>query len=429
MNTALIGAQWGDEGKGKVIDILAERADIVVRGAGGNNAGHTVVVQGNEFKLHLIPSGIMYPGKLCLIGAGCVVDPIALLTEMEEVKKGGITDFSGLKLDYRAHIVMPYHLLIDKLSEEALGGSSIGTTKKGIGPCYMDKAERSGIRVYDTAHPEIFGEKLKRNLESKRKYINGMFGGISESDQKALDYDEIFEKYSAAAKALACYLADTSLIIYEQSKQGKKVLFEGAQGTLLDTDFGTYPFVTSSHPTSGGFTVGCGVGPNMIDEVLGIAKAYTTRVGEGPFPTELNNEIGEYIRKVGCEFGATTKRPRRCGWLDLVVLRFAVRINGLTGFSINKLDTLTGLKELKVCTAYKLNGETITEMPADIADLEKCEPVYETLSGWTEDITGAKSIKDLPQTTIDYIRFIEKNTDCKVKMVGVGPERSQSFEI
>lgn len=429
MNTALVGAQWGDEGKGKVIDILAQRADIVVRGSGGNNAGHTVVVNGNEFKLHLIPSGIMYPGKLCMIGAGCVVDPIALLAEIDEVKLGGITNFSGLKLDYRAHIVMPYHLLIDKLSEESLGADGIGTTKKGIGPCYMDKAERCGLRVYDIAHPEIFAEKLKRNLESKRKYVIGMFGGIAETDAAALDFDEIFGKYTAAAEKLAPYLADTSLIIYEQSKQGKNVLFEGAQGTLLDNDFGTYPFVTSSHPISGGFTIGCGVGPNMINEVLGIAKAYTTRVGEGPFPTELNNEIGEYIRKVGFEFGATTKRPRRCGWLDLVVLRYAVRINGLTGLAVNKLDTLTGLKELKVCTAYKLGGEIIKEMPADIADLERCEPVYESLPGWDEDLTKAKSIADLPESTVKYIRFIEHSIGCKVKMLGVGPERSQSFDI
>ena len=429
MNTALVGAQWGDEGKGKVIDILAEKADVVMRGSGGNNAGHTVVVDGREFKLHLIPSGIMYPGKLCLIGAGCVVDPVALLEEMEEVKKGGITDFSGLKLDYRAHMVMPYHLLIDKLSELALGELGIGTTKKGIGPCYMDKAERSGLRAFDIANADIFKEKLARALELKKKYVKGMYGDISEADKAALDFDKIFGDYTTAAKKLAPYFADTALLVYEQAKLGKNILFEGAQGTLLDNDFGTYPYVTSSHPISGGFTIGCGVGPNIIDDVLGIAKAYTTRVGEGPFPTELNDEIGQYIRDVGAEYGATTKRPRRCGWLDCVILRYSVRINGLTRIALNKLDTLTGLKELKVCVAYKMNGKVINELPADISELEKCEPVYETLPGWTEDITGAKKFDDLPKNTKDYIAFIEKQVDCKIKMAGVGKERSQSFHI
>lgn len=429
MITALVGAQWGDEGKGKVIDIMAEKADVVVRATGGNNAGHTVVSGGKTYKLHLVPSGILYDGTLCCIGPGCVVDPLALLKEMVEVKANG-TSLDGLRIDYRAHIVMPYHLLIDELSEEAKGEGGIGTTKKGIGPCYMDKAERIGIRFYDILHPEVFAEKLRANLNAKNKYIGGMFGyGKTALRRKeCLDFAKIFAEYTEAGKKLAAYAADTTVIVYDAHKAGKNVLFEGAQGTLLDIDMGTYPYVTSSHPVTGGFCVSAGVGPTLVDECIGIAKSYTTRVGKGPFPTELFDETGDYIREAGFEYGTTTGRPRRCGWLDLVILRYAVRVNGLTGVAINKLDTLTGLKELKVCTGYECDGEVITDFPADIHELDKCTPIYETLPGWTEDITKAKKPSDLPEAAMNYIRFIEKQIGCPVELIGVGPDRTQSFE-
>ena len=429
MITALVGAQWGDEGKGKVIDIMAEKADVVVRATGGNNAGHTVVSGGKTYKLHLVPSGILYDGTLCCIGPGCVVDPLALLKEMDEVKANG-TSLDGLRIDYRAHIVMPYHLLIDELSEEAKGEGGIGTTKKGIGPCYMDKAERIGIRFYDILHPEVFAEKLRANLNAKNKYIGGMFGyGKTALRRKeCLDFAKIFAEYTEAGKKLAAYAADTTVIVYDAHKAGKNVLFEGAQGTLLDIDMGTYPYVTSSHPVTGGFCVSAGVGPTLVDECIGIAKSYTTRVGKGPFPTELFDETGDYIREAGFEYGTTTGRPRRCGWLDLVILRYAVRVNGLTGIAINKLDTLTGLKELKVCTGYECDGEVITDFPADIHELDKCTPIYETLPGWTEDITKAKKPSDLPEAAMNYIRFIEKQIGCPVELIGVGSDRTQSFE-
>lgn len=428
MITALVGAQWGDEGKGKVIDIMAEKADVVVRATGGNNAGHTVVSGGKTYKLHLVPSGILYDGTLCCIGPAAWSIP-ALLKEMDEVKANG-TSLDGLRIDYRAHIVMPYHLLIDELSEEAKGEGGIGTTKKGIGPCYMDKAERIGIRFYDILHPEVFAEKLRANLNAKNKYIGGMFGyGKTALRRKeCLDFAKIFAEYTEAGKKLAAYAADTTVIVYDAHKAGKNVLFEGAQGTLLDIDMGTYPYVTSSHPVTGGFCVSAGVGPTLVDECIGIAKSYTTRVGKGPFPTELFDETGDYIREAGFEYGTTTGRPRRCGWLDLVILRYAVRVNGLTGIAINKLDTLTGLKELKVCTGYECDGEVITDFPADIHELDKCTPIYETLPGWTEDITKAKKPSDLPEAAMNYIRFIEKQIGCPVELIGVGPDRTQSFE-
>lgn len=428
MITTLVGAQWGDEGKGKVIDILASRADVVVRATGGNNAGHTVVSGGKTYKLHLVPSGILYDNTVCCIGPGCVVDPLSLLKEMDDVRANG-TKTDNLRIDYRAHIVMPYHLLIDELSEAAKGEGGIGTTKKGIGPCYMDKAERIGLRFYDLIHPEIFAQKLKANIAAKDKYIAGMFGAQeTAARRKELDFDRIYRAYTDAGKKLAKYAADTTVIAYEADKAGKKVLFEGAQGTLLDLDMGTYPFVTSSHPVTGGFCVSGGIGPTYIKECIGIAKSYTTRVGKGPFPTELFDKTGDFIREAGFEYGTTTGRPRRCGWLDLVILKYAVRVNGLTGIALNKLDTLTGLPKLKVCVGYECDGKVITDFPADIHELERCTPVYETLDGWTEDITAAKKLADLPQAARDYLTFIEKHIDCRIRLVGVGPDRTQSFE-
>ena len=420
--TALVGAQWGDEGKGKIIDILAEKSDMVVRAQGGNNAGHTVVANGVTYKLRLIPSGILYNNAICVVGNGTVIDPAVILSEMDDLSGKGI-DVSRLKIDARAHVIFPYHLVIDELSEKARGNGDIGTTKRGIGPCYMDKAERIGIRMCDLINPDVFTEKLRRNVTVKNEIITKIYGG------EPVSYEKILADYNGYAKRLAPHVCDTSVLVYNAIKAGKNVLMEGAQGALLELDVGTYPYVTSSHPISGGFCVGAGVGPTLIDSCLGIAKAYTTRVGKGPFPTELDDEVGERIRTVGAEFGTVTGRPRRCGWLDAVILRFAVRVNGLTGLALNKLDTLTGLRKLKVCVAYQKNGETITDFPSDISALEGCQPIYEEYDGWTEDISKAKTLNDLPKNAVAYLRAIEKAIDCPVKMVGVGPDRTQNFEI
>jgi adenylosuccinate synthase len=420
--TALVGAQWGDEGKGKIIDILAEKSDMVVRAQGGNNAGHTVVANGITYKLRLIPSGILYKNTVCVIGNGVVVDPAVILSEMADLTSKGI-DVSRLKIDARAHVIFPYHIALDELGEKARGAGDIGTTKRGIGPCYMDKAERIGIRMCDLINPEVFKQKLERNVKFKNEIITKIYGG------EPVSFEKILSDYNGYAAKLAPHVCDTSVLVYDAVKSGKNVLMEGAQGALLDLDVGTYPYVTSSHPISGGFCVGAGVGPTLIKDCIGIAKAYTTRVGKGPFPTELDDEIGERIRNVGAEFGTVTGRPRRCGWLDAVILRFAVRVNGLTGIALNKLDTLTGLEKLKVCVAYTKNGKTLKDFPSDISELEGCKPVYEEFDGWTEDISAAKSIKDLPKNAVAYLRAVEKFVDCKIKMVGVGPDRTQNFEI
>lgn len=397
--TALIGAQWGDEGKGKIIDILARKADYVVRATGGSNAGHTVVSGGNTYKLHLIPSGILYPDTFNIIGNGVVLDPKVVLEEMDALAALGVK-FDKLMIDLRAHIVMPYHKEIDELSEKAKGKDAIGTTKRGIGPCYADKCDRIGIRLVDLLDPKVFAEKLKRNVEFKNKLITAVYGG------EPLDFNEIYAEYCAYAKRLQPYACDTGAVLYDAIKADKRVIFEGAQGTLLDLDSGTYPFVTSSHPITGGFCAGAGVGPTAIKECIGIAKSYTTRVGAGPFPTELNEEVGAHLLNVGHEFGTTTGRARRCGWLDAVILRLAVRINGLTGLVINKLDTLTGLKKLKVATHYDYNGKLIDCFPADISMLADCKPVYEEFDGWTEDISSCKKFEELPEAAQAYIRAL-----------------------
>ena len=420
--TALVGAQWGDEGKGKIIDILAEKSDMVVRAQGGNNAGHTVVANGITYKLRLIPSGILYKNTVCVIGNGVVVDPAVILSEMADLTSKGI-DVSRLKIDARAHVIFPYHIALDELGEKARGAGDIGTTKRGIGPCYMDKAERIGIRMCDLINPEVFKQKLERNVKFKNEIITKIYGG------EPVSFEKILSDYNGYAAKLAPHVCDTSVLVYDAVKSGKNVLMEGAQGALLDLDVGTYPYVTSSHPISGGFCVGAGVGPTLIKDCIGIAKAYTTRVGKGPFPTELDDEIGERIRNVGAEFGTVTGRPRRCGWLDAVILRFAVRVNGLTGIALNKLDTLTGLKTLKICVGYNKNGQRINDFPSDIADLEGCEPIYEEYEGWTQDISNAKSLKDLPKAAVTYLKAVEKLIDCLVKMVGVGPDRTQSIIV
>ncbi|MCH5163289.1 MAG: adenylosuccinate synthase [Clostridiales bacterium] len=421
MNTiAIVGAQWGDEGKGKYIDILASKADYVVRATGGSNAGHTVVNGDKVYKLHLIPSGILYPNTVNIIGNGVVLDPKVVLEEMDELAKAGVK-FDNLLMDLRAHIVLPYHKEFDELAELAKGANAIGTTKRGIGPCYADKCDRIGIRLIDLLDKNIFAQKLKTNLELKNKIITAVYGG------KPLDYDQMYAEYCGYAKRLEKYACDTGAVLYDAIKAGKRVVFEGAQGTLLDLDSGTYPFVTSSHPITGGFCAGAGVGPTAIKECLGIAKSYTTRVGAGPFPTELDDEIGKHLLNVGHEYGVTTGRARRCGWLDAVILRLAVRTNGLTSLAINKLDPLTGLKKIKVATAYKMNGKILKDFPADISILEKCTPVYEEFEGWTEDITSCRKFEDLPKAAQDYILAIEKAVDCPVSMIGVGPDREQNI--
>ena len=417
---AIVGSQWGDEGKGKVIDYLARQADVVVRGQGGNNAGHTLVVGDKKYALHLIPSGILNPETINIIGNGVVFDPKGFLGEIKKLKDDGI-DTKNIKISDRAHIIFPYHKEIDALSESARGENKIGTTKKGIGPCYMDKTERSGIRICDLMDKDIFASKLKQQVDSKNQIIEKIYGG------QGFKFEDIYEEYMDYADKIRMYVDDTSVIVYDSIKSGKKVLFEGAQGTLLDLDLGTYPYVTSSHPTSGGFSIGAGIGPNMIKDVVGIVKAYTTRVGEGPFVTELFDETGDKIRTQGNEFGTTTGRPRRCGWFDSVIVRYASRVNGLTSISLMLLDVLTGFDKIKICTSYKLGDKIIKEYPASLEDLGKCEPIYEELDGWNEDICNVESYDDLPQNAKNYIKRIEELVEVSVDMISVGPKRTQTI--
>ena len=418
----VVGTQWGDEGKGKIIDIIASRADVVVRSQGGNNAGHTVVNDGQTYKLHLIPSGILYKNTACLIGAGVVLDPKDFLSEIDDLSSRGIS-FDNLKIDPRAHVVMPWHITLDGLSEKFRGNSDIGTTKRGIGPCYMDKYERCGIRVYDLVHPEVFAEKVRMTGKLKNKIITEVYGG------EPHDIEAIIKEYTEYGKRLAKYVDDVSVIVYEAAKANKTIMFEGAQATLLDIDFGTYPYVTSSHPLSAGVCVGTGVGPMIISNIIGVAKAYTTRVGKGPFPTELEDETGETIRNKGGEFGTTTGRPRRTGWFDAVIVRHSVRVNGLSSLAINKLDTLGGIGDLKVCVAYKKpDGTVIENFPAALEELADCVPVYETLKGFDDDISSCRSFDELPEACKKYIERLEELCDCHISMVGVGPDREQIIE-
>lgn len=418
----VVGTQWGDEGKGKIIDIIASRADVVVRSQGGNNAGHTVVNDGETYKLHLIPSGILYKETLCLIGAGVVLDPKDFIGELDSLGSRGVS-FDNLKIDPRAHVIMPWHITLDGLSEKFRGNSDIGTTKRGIGPTYMDKYERCGIRVYDLIHPEVFAEKARSTGALKNKIITEVYGG------EPHDIEAIIKEYTEYGKRLAKYVDDVSVIVYNAAKAGKQIMFEGAQATLLDIDFGTYPYVTSSHPVSAGVCVGTGVGPMMINDIIGVAKAYTTRVGKGPFPTELNDETGDLIRNRGGEFGTTTGRPRRTGWFDAVIVRHSVRVNGLSKLAINKLDTLSGIGDLKICVAYKKpDGTILKDFPAALEELADCEPVYESFSGFDEDISGCKSFDELPEVCKQYILKLEELCECKVAMVGIGPDRSQILE-
>ncbi|RHW65718.1 adenylosuccinate synthase [Clostridium botulinum] len=420
----VLGSQWGDEGKGKMTDYLAENADVVVRFQGGNNAGHTVVVGEKEYKLHLIPSGILYNDKLNVIGNGVVLDPKALFEEINYLESLGVEITPDrLIISDRAHVIMPYHRILDGIKERARGNKDIGTTGKGIGPSYTDKMERSGIRVCDLIHKEVFEENLKETLEVKNKIITETFGG------EALDYNKIYNEYLGYAEKLRPFVKDISVIVNKKIKDGKEVLFEGAQGTLLDIDYGTYPYVTSSSTIAGGVCIGAGVGPTAITNAVGIAKAYTTRVGKGPFPTELLDSTGDWVREKGHEFGVTTGRARRCGWLDLVILKTSARISGLTSFAVTKIDTLAGLDTLKVCTGYRLNGEIIDYVPASLEDLAKCEPIYEEFEGWDDSIANARCYEDLPENAIKYLKKIEDFTETKVSIVSVGPKRDQTMMI
>ena len=416
----LVGMQWGDEGKGRFVDYLAAQADVVVRFQGGNNAGHTVEIGTEQYKLHLVPAGIFYKDKLNIIGNGVVVNPIALVEEMEHLQGRGI-DMSNLRISDRAHVVLPYHAVEDGLSEAARGESDIGTTRRGIGPAYTDKAERSGIRICDLMDEADFADMLRRNIIKKNAIFTAIYGA------EPVNYEETLSVCRAAAEKLRPYVTDTIALLHSRIKAGDKVLFEGAQGTLLDIDLGTYPYVTSSHPTAGGVTTGAGVGPTAIEGALGVVKAYTTRVGKGPFVTELLDATGDAIREKGNEYGTTTGRPRRCGWLDAVILNYAVRVNGITHIAVTRMDTLGGLGPVKICLRYEKNGSVITDFPARLKELEGCVPVYEELEGWTDDITNIRKFEELPKAAQAYIRRIEQLTGVPVALIGVGANREQTI--
>lgn len=418
--TVILGAQWGDEGKGKITDVLSEKADIVVRYQGGNNAGHTIVTRDQKFALSLIPSGVLYPTVTPVIGNGVVIDPEWFFTEMETLIKKGI-DPSRVKISNNAHLIMPYHRKLDAVIERYLGNSMIGTTKRGIGPAYTDKFSRTGIRVQDLFDEKIFREKLTTVLKNKNRLLVKVY------NQLPLDFDEIADEYLAYAERLKPYVVDTSLLVWEGLNEGKNVLFEGGQGTLLDIDHGTYPFVTSSNPTAGGAPVGIGIGPTMIDNVVGVAKAYISRVGTGPFPTEQLNEIGDRLINIGGEYGVVTGRRRRCGWLDAVALRYATRINGLTEIALTKLDVLSHFDVIKIATAYEEDGEVFTEMPLQQGVLYHCTPVYEEHKGWGEDITSVTRYEDLPELARKYVERIEELAGVPIRTVSVGPGRDATL--
>jgi len=419
--TIVLGAQWGDEGKGRVVDYFAENADYVVRFQGGNNAGHTIVVDGDRLALSLIPSGIHYPHCTPVIASGTVIDPAVLLAEMDMVAGKGL-DPSRVRVSSNAHLIMPYHRKLDAVIERYLGTNQIGTTKKGIGPAYADKYSRFGIRVQDLFDPKIFAKKVEAALVEKNKILPRVYNTLP------MDPTEIIEEYLDYAEPLRPHVTDTSLLLHDAIGEGRSVLFEGAQGTLLDIDHGTYPFVTSSNPTAGGAVVGSGIGPKDIDEVIGVAKAYISRVGTGPFPTELHDEVGEAMIELGGEYGTVTGRRRRCGWLDLLALRYAVRVNSLTRVFLTKLDILSAFETIKVATAYSSGDDHFTEFPSQQSVLYNCEPIYDELSGWGDDITEVRSLDDLPKAARAYIEYIENAIRVPIGWVSVGPERSQLIE-
>ena len=422
-NVVIIGTQWGDEGKGKIVDLLAEHADIVVRFQGGNNAGHTMVVQGKQFISHLVPSGILQ-GKTCYLGNGMVVDPGVLLEELDYLKAHGISvGPDQIRISEKAHVIMPYHKSLDHAREIKKGDDKIGTTGRGIGPCYEDKATRRGIRFIELMNSDVFAERVKRILEEKNFNLENYLSA------EPLKADEIIETYAAYAARLAPYVGNISVELHDSLRKGKQILFEGAQGTHLDIDHGTYPFVTSSNTLSGNACCGAGIGPKEIHQVIGIVKAYTTRVGRGPFPSELFDDVGDTIQEKGAEFGATTGRKRRCGWLDTVILNNAVRLNGLTGLAVTKLDVLDGLDSLNICTGYEYQGKTLDYFPGDLQILGDCKPIYETLPGWSEDISGVRNFNDLPENTKKYLKRIEEIVETPVQIISIGPARDETIVL
>ncbi len=423
-NVAVIGAQWGDEGKGKIVDLLAQQSDVVVRFQGGNNAGHTLVVNGQKTILHVIPSGALHPDKVCVIGNGVVLDAEVLLHELQELRQQGhLQDDAQLRISEQAHLIMPYHRAIDQARERMRGAGKIGTTGRGIGPTYEDKAARVGIRVVDLLEEDTFRAKLEHNIAEKNVYLRAIL------KEKALDFEEIHRTYGGYREKLAPYVCDTGVLLDEMFRDGKNVLFEGAQGTLLDLDHGTYPFVTSSNTVIGGVCSGAGIGPRHVHEVIGISKAYTTRVGSGPFPTELTGPAGEKLRQDGDEYGATTGRPRRCGWFDAVAVRHAVRLNGLTGIALTKLDVLTGLPKIRVCTAYQAGARLLRHFPASLKVMESLEPVWEEFEGWQEPVSGARNVADLPANARRYMQRLEELVETEIVIASIGPDRDQTILI
>jgi len=420
-NTVLVGAQWGDEGKGKIIDILSEQSDVIIRFQGGNNAGHTVVTGDKEFILHLIPSGILHGNKICVIGNGVVVDPQALLDEIAMLKARGVEVDRSLVISDQVHVIFPYHKVIDELRERKTGKAKIGTTKRGIGPCYADKVSRCGIRLSELLRPAELKKKLKFNIAEKNAVIKTLY------KHKGFSMDEVYERYLDYGRRLSGYVRNTPIFLNEAIDKGKSLLFEGAQGTLLDIDHGTYPYVTSSSATAGGACIGSGVSPAKIDRVIGVAKAYTTRVGEGPFPTEFRPLMMKKIRSKGNEFGATTGRPRRCGWLDAVILKHAAMINGITELALTKLDVLDGTDKIKICVAYKYGNKMLKDFPSDVGILSRCVPVYKELDGWSEDTSALSAYRRLPSAARNYVSYISRFLDTKISMVSVGSERTQTL--
>jgi adenylosuccinate synthase len=420
-NIVIVGAQWGDEGKGKIIDLLTQYADIVVRFQGGNNAGHTIVLKGEKFVFHLIPSGILYKNKKCIIGNGVVLDPAVLIEEITEMKKKGyFKNDSQLMISEETHLILPYHRMIDIARERIF---KIGTTGRGIGPAYEDKVARCGIRVVDLLDEKVFQKKLEENLAQKNLYL------VQVLKDKSLDISEILNEYLGFRRHLEKYVNNTALFLHKEIQKGKHILFEGAQGALLDVDHGTYPYVTSSNTVAGNACAGSGIGPTTINSVIGVAKAYTTRVGEGPFPTELQGPLGEKIREKGGEYGATTGRPRRCGWLDAVIVNHSIRINGIREMAITKMDVLNDFDKIKICVGYRLNGKTLHHVPSNLSILECCKPVYEELDGWGAEIKGVKDFSNLPRNAKCYIQRIEELTATKITMISVGSERNETIMV
>lgn len=417
----IVGAQWGDEGKGKIVDLLSEKADIVARYQGGANAGHTVVVNGETFVLHLIPAGILWPHTTCVLGNGVVIDPVALMEEIAALEARGVQVMGRLLISHRAHLIMPYHKLLDQVQEREGGEDRIGTTGRGIGPAYVDKVNRMGIRIVDLLDRDLLQAKLRRNIEAKNKILKAIY------QEEELDVERIIQEYLEFDKKIDPFVTDVSVFLNDAVKAGKNVLAEGAQGTLLDIDFGTYPYVTSSNPVSGGACTGLGLGPTKIDEVIGVAKAYTTRVGHGPFLTEFKGELGERLRELGGEYGATTGRPRRCGWFDAVMANYAVRVNGISSLAITKLDVLDTLEEIQICVGYRYSNRTYTNFPSEMRILENGEPVYEVFPGWRASTRGARRHEDLPPNARRYLHAISELTQAPISLISVGSEREETI--